>query len=314
MMQAVSSGVSAATRSAMSSLPSPPRASTSSQAAQIDRARRGRRRLDRDDRAHARHLLGGGEHPRGQRRGRDDHRPRAAVAEDVAVVLDRVGRIGRDGDRAGAHDREVGDDPFRPVLRDQRDPVARLDAERAQAARQPASPARAASRPGQRPVAAVALGPQERPVAAPLAPPRRTSPAGCGSSRNPSSVLFPVVCSRVARSRGWRRRGRALISGAAHDHSGIDRGRGSDALGTQADRGGRRAAKRRSGRCRNGIWPTSIPAATAPSWPRDLAGARRRRGGLPGALSRAGSPSCRAPSSARRSRTTSGCRKPPAGS
>ena len=51
-------------------------------------------------------------------------RPRAAVAEDVAVVLDRVGGIGRHGDRADAHDRQVGDDPFRPVLGDQRHPVA----------------------------------------------------------------------------------------------------------------------------------------------------------------------------------------------
>ena len=125
MMQAMSSGASAATRSAMSSGSAAPAPAPSSQACTATWPRLAGR-LDRDDRA-ARSAPapppGAREPP--MRGGRDDHRPRAAIAEDVAVVVDRVGDVGRHGDRAGAHDREIGDDPFRPVLGDERRPGRR---------------------------------------------------------------------------------------------------------------------------------------------------------------------------------------------
>jgi len=106
----------------------------------LDGHGRGRlgQRVDRDHMTHARHLRRRGEGPRRQRRGRDDDRAGAAVAEDVAMVVDRVGYIGRYRGRAGGNHREIGDDPFRPVLRDQHDPVAGFDAERDQPPRQPA--------------------------------------------------------------------------------------------------------------------------------------------------------------------------------
>ena len=69
----------------------------------------------------------------GQLLGRDDHRPRARIAEDVLVIAGGVGGVGRHGDAAGGHDAEVGDQPFRPVLADQHHPVARLEAEPLQA-------------------------------------------------------------------------------------------------------------------------------------------------------------------------------------
>ena len=128
-------------------------------------------------------LLGRRERPAPTRRLRDDDDARAAIAEDVAVVVDGVGDIGRDGDRAGAHDREIGDHPFRPVFGDEHDPVAaaRYPSERARA---PAGSRPRRLRPAQRLVLAVPLGPQKRLVAAaPLR--RRTSPAGCGNCRNP---------------------------------------------------------------------------------------------------------------------------------
>ena len=56
----------------------------------------------------------------------DDHRARARIAEDVRVIARGVGGVGRHGDAARRHDREVGDQPFGPVLADQRDAVAGL--------------------------------------------------------------------------------------------------------------------------------------------------------------------------------------------
>ncbi len=140
-----------------------------------------------------------------------------------------------------------------------------------QAARQPSHlPGRFG--PGERPVDPVALRPQKRPIAAPLCRHRRTSPAGCGRSRNPCSCCSP----RVGAS-GWRSLGRAPYP-AGHNIVPV-RDLGSDALG-QSGRGGRRS-RRRSVRCRNGISRISIPAATAPNcgaiWRRSLP--RRRRSG-----------------------------------
>jgi len=122
-----------------------------------------RYRLDRDHRAHARHHRRGGDDALGQRRGRDDREAGAAVAEDVAVVVDRVGDIGRHGDAAGAHDGDIGDHPFRPIFGDQGDPIAGLEAERDQAARQSADSIRRVN-PAQRLVLPVALDPEKRPL------------------------------------------------------------------------------------------------------------------------------------------------------
>ena len=161
MRQAMSSGLIAATRSAMSSGRAAPSASTSSQARMFSPApsiaitcayvRHVQGRLA--DRS----LSGGFEAMTSAR---------AAIAEDVAVVLDRIGRVGGNGDRAGAHDRQIGDDPFRPALGGEHGPVAGRDAERDKAARQPADLARGLG-PAHRLITAVFLSPQERSVAAP---------------------------------------------------------------------------------------------------------------------------------------------------
>ena len=58
----------------------------------------------------------------GQLLGRDDHRAGARIAEDMLVIAGGVGGVGRNGDAAGGHDAEVGDQPFRPVLADQHAP------------------------------------------------------------------------------------------------------------------------------------------------------------------------------------------------
>ncbi len=58
---------------------------------------------------------------------RDDHGPRPRIAENVGVVARRVGRISRNRHTAGGHDREVGNQPFRPVFADERHAVARLE-------------------------------------------------------------------------------------------------------------------------------------------------------------------------------------------
>ncbi len=123
-------------------------------------------RLDGDDVRDVGDLVGRRHDALGQRRRRDDDRTGAAVREDVAMVLDGVGRVGGNGDGAGGHDGEIGDQPFRPVLGDEGDAVAAPDPERAQAARQRAHLTRRLA-PGERPVASRALGPEEGLVALP---------------------------------------------------------------------------------------------------------------------------------------------------
>ena len=66
-------------------------------------------------------------HQRGkQLLGRDEHRARARIVEDVRVIAAGVGGVGRDGDAPGGHDREVGDAPFGTVFGDQHHAVAVL--------------------------------------------------------------------------------------------------------------------------------------------------------------------------------------------
>ena len=62
-----------------------------------------------------------------------------------------VGGVGRHGDAARGHDREVGDQPFRPVLADQHHPVAGSEARAACRLAASAATCRAASRPADRP-------------------------------------------------------------------------------------------------------------------------------------------------------------------
>ena len=50
-----------------------------------------------------------------------------AIVEDMLVIARRVGGVGRHGDAARGHDREVGDQPFGAVLADQHDAVAGLE-------------------------------------------------------------------------------------------------------------------------------------------------------------------------------------------
>ena len=101
----------------------------------------------------------------------------AAVGEDVAMVLDGVGRVGRHRDRPGAHDRQIGDDPFRPVLGHQADPLAGPMPSARSPLRQPPDVARR-RRPVDRPIAPVALDPQRTACRRAGPPVRRTSPAG----------------------------------------------------------------------------------------------------------------------------------------
>ncbi len=132
----------------------------------VDRARLAGDGLDRDHRVHGVDLVGRRQHSPGQRGLGDDHGAGAAGRKDMAMVLDGVRHIGRDRDRPSAHHREIGDDPFRPVLRHQGDPLPRDDAKRSQTLRQPADVA-CRQRPCYRLIVPVSLHPQKRLVAEP---------------------------------------------------------------------------------------------------------------------------------------------------
>src|SRR6266851_2528766 len=93
----------------------------------------------------------------------------AGMTRCASAAVDAMCGVGGDGDRTCRHDGDVGDRPFRPVLGDQPDAGAAPDAEGAQAARhRPHLPLGVA--PADRPVGAVALRPQEGPIAAPRRP------------------------------------------------------------------------------------------------------------------------------------------------
>ena len=80
--------------------------------------------VDRDDVIARRGEQHRGDQRLGQFLGRDDHRARLAIAQNMLVIAGGVGDVGRDGDTARGHDRKVGDQPFGAVLADQHDPVA----------------------------------------------------------------------------------------------------------------------------------------------------------------------------------------------
>ena len=122
-------------------------------------------RLHGDDQAQLGRGVGGRQQAFGERGCRDDRRGGARIGQDMAVIVGRVGRVGGHRHGAGGHDREVGDDPVGPVLRDQHDAVAARDAERAQAARQRRDLVGDGA-PRLRPVRAAVLRPQEGCVAA----------------------------------------------------------------------------------------------------------------------------------------------------
>src|SRR5262245_17632912 len=109
-------------------------------------------------------LIGSADDAAGELRCRYDRGTRRAVREQVAMILHLMRRIGRDGDAAGADDREIGDDPLRPVLGNERDPVAALEAQSSQTACQPLDLCRGLA-PADRPIGAVALRPEEGLVA-----------------------------------------------------------------------------------------------------------------------------------------------------
>ena len=100
----------------------------------------------------------------GELRGRDDHRARARILQDMLVVALRVRDIGRHRHQAGGHDRQVRQAPFRPVLADQHHPVAALQPQRRERRGQARDLPRRLG-PARRPPRAVAFRPQERRVA-----------------------------------------------------------------------------------------------------------------------------------------------------
>ena len=67
---------------------------------------------------------------------RDEHRLRSRVLEQRRDLRSRKRRVDGDGPRSGAEDGVVGHRPLRPVLRNDRDALARLDSERVQAERE----------------------------------------------------------------------------------------------------------------------------------------------------------------------------------
>ena len=67
----------------------------------------------------------------------------------MPMVFDGMGRVTRDGDRSGAHDRQIGDDPFRPVFGDKTDTIAVAYPERSEAEGYPSDIGRR-RRPGRR--------------------------------------------------------------------------------------------------------------------------------------------------------------------
>ena len=93
---------------------------------------RGGARVERDHVLERRALRADGQDLAELLQRRDEDRPRARVLELRSDLLRGERRVDRDGPSAGAEDGVVGHRPLRPVLRQDRDPVARLHAERVQ--------------------------------------------------------------------------------------------------------------------------------------------------------------------------------------
>ena len=58
--------------------------------------------------------------------GNEEHL-RTGILENITYLIDRLRRVDRHVDRAKAQDRKVNKRPFRPILRDYSDTVARAD-------------------------------------------------------------------------------------------------------------------------------------------------------------------------------------------
>ncbi len=94
----------------------------------------------------------------------NDDRARTGIAEHVGVIARGVGDVGRDGHAARRHDREIGDQPLGPVLADEGDPVAALEADPLETSRE-REHLGARFGPADRAPRTVALGPKEGRVA-----------------------------------------------------------------------------------------------------------------------------------------------------
>src|SRR5579872_1733425 len=76
------------------------------------------------------------------------------------MVARGIGRVGRDGDATGGHDRQVRNQPLGPVLADQRDAVARLEADAPERCRKRSDLPRRLG-PSDRTPLTLAFGPEE---------------------------------------------------------------------------------------------------------------------------------------------------------
>ena len=83
-----------------------------------------RRSIDHHQQIEAAGLSAGLAQRAGECRGGHDGRARAGIAQDVGVIGDGVGGVGRHRHRADRHQRGLGDRVFRPVLRHDHHPVA----------------------------------------------------------------------------------------------------------------------------------------------------------------------------------------------
>ncbi len=86
-------------------------------------------RIDQHDGSKRRHTGRRGDDLLELRRRRDNRERRAAVGQDERDLFGRQRRIDRNRDRTGGQDREVGDQPLRAALREQRHVIARRHAQ-----------------------------------------------------------------------------------------------------------------------------------------------------------------------------------------
>ncbi len=89
----------------------------------------GRNRIDEDDGSKRRHTGRRGDDLLELRRRRDDRERRAGCRKDERDLFGRQRRVDRHRDRTGRQDREVGEQPLRAALREQRHAIARRHAQ-----------------------------------------------------------------------------------------------------------------------------------------------------------------------------------------
>ncbi len=88
--------------------------------------------IDRDQQVKATGFSRASQHPVGQRVRRHNRRACPGVAQQVRLIIDRIGGVGRDRHGADGHQRHFGDRKLRPVFHAQQYPITRRDARRAQ--------------------------------------------------------------------------------------------------------------------------------------------------------------------------------------